>query len=608
MKRFRSIPLSIILLLFFTVFPERCSRQSPAGGTLSLENWPKGELEKYTALNKTADRPHPLAEGQKAMIVGTTGALAIRAGLEALKQGGSAADAAITTALTQVCLAAGSWVSYAGFTTMVFYEASTGKVTTLNAAYNTLQAENDPLSIPPSGTPSGRSTLVPGFVAGLQAAHQRFGKIAFAKLFEPAITLAENGFLIYPLLASFLDQKKETLARLPETKKIFTGESGEFYKEGDLFKQPQLAATLRKIAALGADYIYRGEWAKKFVDAVRREGGKITLKDLEDYAVIWGEPISTTYKDFQILTLAPPNAGGTELLEALNLLELANPSQYGHYASSPRALYELIRICRASRILPEFTPDLVKKYFPGGDVSPSSLIKKENAKLVWEMVQKPDWKIMVQEAFDGVKKAAAAKKSAGKSLKNPGHSDALAVVDEYGNVAVLLHTINTSRWGTTGLFVDGISIPDSACFQQQAIAKAGPGVRLPDITDPLLVLKNGKFFLASNTIGSALTEITLQNLVNSLDFGMDPKTSADTINFLRTIWSLEDFTKQVFGEGEFSAEMLEGLRALGLELKIAPKKELGGGRSWWVGLRRDPKTGLLQGGGTRDFNGCALGY
>ena len=602
MKRFLFIPLSIILLLFFTVLPQRCSRRSPAEANLSPTHWPKGDLEEYTALNKTADRPHPLAESQKAMIVGTTGALAIRAGLEALKQGGSAVDAAITTALTQVCLAAGSWVSYAGFTTMVYYEASTAKVYTLNAAYNTLQEENEPLSIPPSGTPSGRSILVPGFVAGLQAAHQRFGKIAFAKLFEPAITLAENGYLIYPLLASYLNQKKEILARLQETKKIFTKENGEFYKEGDLFKQPQLAATLRKIAALGADYIYRGEWAKKFVDAVRREGGKITLKDLEDYQVIWGEPISTTYKDFQILTLGPPNAGGTELLEALNLLELANPSQYGHYASSSRALYELIQICRASRILPGLTPDLVNKYFPGGDFSPSSRIKKENAELIWEMVQKPDWRIMVQESFE------AAKKSTEKSLKNPGHSDALAVVDEYGNVAVLLHTINTSRWGTTGLFVDGISIPDSACFQQQAIAKAGPGVRLPDITDPLLVLKNGKFFLASNTIGSALTEITLQNLVNSLDFGMDPKTSADTINFLRTIWSLEDFTKQVFGEGEFSKELLEGLRALGLELKMMPKKELGGGRSWWVGVRRDPKTGLLQGGGTRDYNGCALGY
>src|SRR4029077_13485154 len=103
-------------------------------------------------------------------------------------------------------------------------------------------------------------------------------------------------------------------------------------------------------------------------------------------------------------------------------------------------------------------------------------------------------------------------------------------VDEWGNAASILHSLNGLLWGSTGIFVDGISIPDSACFQQQAIASAGFGVRLPEATNPLIVLKGGKPVLASTTIGSDLHVATLQNLFNVLDFGMDPKTSVDQPN------------------------------------------------------------------------------
>ncbi len=150
-------------------------------------------MVKYTTLNQTFDQPHPLAVGKKGMVVGTSGALAVKAGLEALKQGGSAVDAALTTSLAQISLSTGCWVSYAGFMTMVYFDAETGKVYSMNAAYNTVQAEDDPLSIP-SRTPSGRATPVPGFMAGVQAAHDRFGQLPFASLFDPSIYFAEEVF------------------------------------------------------------------------------------------------------------------------------------------------------------------------------------------------------------------------------------------------------------------------------------------------------------------------------------------------------------------------------------------------------------------------------
>src|SRR5262245_29063636 len=172
------------------------SRQ-PAGGKMSPEAWPPAELEKYWRLQGDFKRPHPAVESSKGMVAVTHDAFSARIGLEALRQGGSAADAAMATSLAQIALDAGAVTSYAGILTMVYYDAASKKVYSLNAGYNTVLEEKDPLSIPRPGQPSGRTALVPGFFAGVQAAHSRFGKLPFASLFDPAIYLAEKGFVVF---------------------------------------------------------------------------------------------------------------------------------------------------------------------------------------------------------------------------------------------------------------------------------------------------------------------------------------------------------------------------------------------------------------------------
>ena len=146
----------------------------------------------------------------------------------------------------------------------------------MNAAYNTPLYEEDPRSIP-SDEPSGRTALVPGFFAGLEAVHQAFGKLPFKTIFEPAIYFAEEGFELNELLGYYIDYRKDVLSRLPETQAIFTKENGEFYSAGDWFRQPVLAETLKKVADQGSKYIYQGEWAQRFVNAVQADGGKITI-------------------------------------------------------------------------------------------------------------------------------------------------------------------------------------------------------------------------------------------------------------------------------------------------------------------------------------------
>src|SRR5262245_42141273 len=142
------------------------SRQ-PAGGKLSPEAWPPGELEKYWRLHGDYKRPHPAVESAKGMVAVPHGPMTARSGVEAFGQGGSAADAALATSLAQIVLDAGAVTSYAGVLTMVYYDAASKKVYSLNAGYNTVLEEKDPLSIPGSGKPSGRTALVPGFLAGV---------------------------------------------------------------------------------------------------------------------------------------------------------------------------------------------------------------------------------------------------------------------------------------------------------------------------------------------------------------------------------------------------------------------------------------------------------
>jgi len=607
-RSFLFIALFLSLSMGVTFLSTKCSRKSSSQINLSPANWPKGELEKFTKLNETSGQPKPLAEGRKGMAAGVQNALAVRAGLETLKQGGNAIDAALATALGQTVLSMGIGMTQAGIMEMVYYEAASGKVHVLNADWNSVQEEKDPLTIPLMGTPSGRTALVPGFMAGVQAAHDRFGKIPFAKLFEPAIFFAEKGIALSAGRAKTIEFRKDVLSRLPETRQIFTKENGELYKEGDLFKQPQLAETLRKVSIHGADYMYRGEWARKFAEIVQREGGKMTLKDLEDYKVLWPEPAQTTYRDYQVFAPGLPNFIGPLIIEAFNLLELADLCDSGHYTTSAESLYWFIQITRLASTVPYRPNELIEKYFPGVDLSLESRMRKETAKLIWAKMQSPEWAQLKKDVYEATQKYADRMKSVLESLKKK-NTDAVVAVDEEGNVAAIVHTCNCAYWGTTGIFVDGVAIPDSAAFRQDAIQSAGPGVRLPHELCPIMVLKNGKPILACGSAGSGLYEITMQNMVNVLDFGMDPKTAVDTVNFLVPERIASESNMQTIREGEFSKEIIDAVRAMGQQIKIVTKETqhalLDG---YWIGVKIDPQTRKLQGGVTKLLSGYALGY
>lgn len=536
--------------------------------------------------------PLALAEGRNGVVVGTTGPLAVHAGLEILKKGGSAADAVMATSLAQVVECGGAYVSHAGILSMVYYDAATGKVFFLNACYNTPLEEKDPGTIPALGEPSGRTALVPGFMAGVQAAHDRFGKLPRMTVFEPALAMAEKGFKVSPMLARFVDTRKSVLSRLPETRRVFSKEDGTFYAEGDLFKQPELAKTLGQIAEKAAAFMYTGDWAEEFVAAVQKEGGKINLDDMKAYQVIWEEPLQTNYRDHQVYLPGPSSLGGVAMLEALNLLEKADLPRLGNYTTTPASLFWLMQISHCHVL--SFLPDQTLKNFQGLDLTAPSRVKKETVAAIWQLMQEGKWYFASQFHKDG---------------DAPGHSDGVVVVDRWGNMAAVTHSINTTLWGNTGIFVGGISIPDSAVFQRDAIGRAGPGKRLPDPMCPLIVFKDGKPVLGSSAIGGGLHARSLQVLVGFLDFGLDPQIAVEAPAFMLAEFPVGKPIARV-EEGQFDRKLLDGVEALGQKIKELSQQESAGHRGYWVGVHVDPKDNLRRGVGTRKapFPSVSEGY
>jgi gamma-glutamyltranspeptidase/glutathione hydrolase len=369
-----------------------------------------------------------------------------------------------------------------------------------------------------------------------------------------------------------------------------------------------LAATLREVAARGADYIYKGAWAQHLVDAVRADGGRMTLADLAEYRPIWGRPIRATYRGYELLGAAWPTFGATATLEAMQVLENVDLPHAPKYWESAESLYPLVEASHVQLI--DGPPgggagvpaDWAQKKFPSQDLSPAGRLSKATAAFWWNQIREPSaWRALEREAAEAQARAMAELK---QGAGGGGHSDAVVATDAQGNVAALTHTINTVLFGGTGITVGGITIPDAACFQQDLIRRVGPGVRLPDPTNPIIVMKDGKWVLAGSSIGAGLLENTLAVLVNVLDYGRDPYAALHAPQFSNGAL----LGPQVLPTVDFSEELLAALNARGGHAVLQPKQQILSSFGSWISIQRDPKTGHLR-GATRDmYNGAVEAY
>ncbi len=565
--------------------------------TLSPRAWPVGEYERFMRAQDVDRTEAGVASGRNGAVTVAYNGLAARAGLEALARGGGAIDAALTAAVTQVALTAGAPISYFGIMSLVYYDAATGRVHTMNAEWNTVKDETSPRTIPGSldmsteeglrGTAvSGRTALVGGFMKGVGAAHRRFGTLPFAVLVEPAIAIAEDGMPVTKHLADKFRFRGEDLARLPATRAVFLKPDGSRYVAGEIFKQPALAVTLRAIASQGTDYMYRGPWARKLVAAVQADGGRMTLEDLAAYDVRWDEPlVAPIGNGFAVYTNPPPNLGGAALIEAQLLAEASGLTREPHWTRSGAALRKAIDI--AQMVALHYLPDeALQKIYPGLDFSTRARTSPAHAAALWKRME------------------AGAIPFRWAAPASAGHSDDVVAVDRAGNIAAITHSINCVDWGRTAINVDGISIGDPASFQQAQIARVPPGARLPAPTETGMLFKDGKPVLGFASMGSGLHQRTFQALLNVTRFGMTVDQAINTPDFLSPA---RDRSGDLILRVPKDRFPLSVLRAAGVAYQEIDAGNMRfGGEGLWVAVSRDPATGELRAASHNRNNSAAV--
>jgi gamma-glutamyltranspeptidase/glutathione hydrolase len=510
----------------------------------------------YTARGFTSIPPVAGILAHNGMVVAQE-SRAARIGVEILDRGGNAVDAAVAVgfAMAVTYPRAGN-IGGGGF--MVIHLAK-GVDTAIDyretapaAATPTMFLDAQGNADPKKSRDSGLAVGVPGTVAGLAMAEQKYGsgRFTLADLIAPAIRLAQQGFPVEDDLADSLPQSRERLARWPSTMSIlFNGDQP--LHEGDRLIQPDLADTLRGIAKDGPDAFYKGSVAADIVRAVKGAGGIMTADDFANYRAVERPVVRGTYRGYDIVSMPPPSSGGVHLIEMLNILEGYD------LAKMPReeALHDEVEAMKrayADRAVYMGDPETVKMPIAG-------LISKPYAASL--------------RASIGPRATPAADIHAGKPPdvegKNTTH---FSVIDRDGNAVSNTYTLNFN-YGL-GLIADGTGVmlnnelDDFTAKPGTANAYGlvgfaanlpGPGKKPLSSMTPTIVLKDGKPVLITGTPGgSRIITTVLQVIVNAIDFGM-PIDKAVQAPRLHNQWQPDEVTV----EPGFPADMIAALKARG---------------------------------------------
>lgn len=311
------------------------------------------------------DRIHPVFARNS--MAATQEASASRIGLEVLQQGGNATDAAVAIGFAlAVTLPQAGNLGGGGF--LLVYDADKRQAEAVDfretapaAAHRNLylneQGDVDERRIRYSHQAAG----VPGTVAGLALAHQRHGRLPWAKLLEPAVRLAENGVPVSWESAQSLRATRDRMMPWPASMAVFFKADGSPYQPGEMLKQPDLAASLKQIAEQGPKAFYESEIAQKIVTDMQAHGGLITADDLKRYRAVVRAPVRGTYRGYEIVSMPPPSSGGVHLIQILNILETQPLAVWG--ANSAAALHymaEAMKLAYADRSEYLGDPDFVK--------------------------------------------------------------------------------------------------------------------------------------------------------------------------------------------------------------------------------------------------------
>ncbi|BCX51872.1 MULTISPECIES: gamma-glutamyltransferase [Comamonas] len=523
--------------------------------------------------------------------------LATQIGVDILKAGGNAVDAAVAVGFAlAVALPNAGNIGGGGF--MMVHDARSGKDIALDFREVAPRGASRNMYLDAAGKVIDGKSLythyavgVPGTVAGMTHALSRWGSMPLARVMAPAIALADKGYPVSVTLAKTLEQEKKNMGRWPATQAVFW-RNGAPLQSGERLVQKDLAQSLRLISQQGAKAFYEGAIAQKIVAEMAPHAKALSLQDLRDYKVAEREPVRGSYRGYQIVTMPPPSSGGAHLIQILNMMERWPMNQWGaDSAQSVHYMTEAMKLAYADRSEYLGDPDFVKIPLKG-------LISKSYASELAASI-KP------QQARPG--------KDIRPGRPQPYESDQTthySVVDKAGNAVAVTYTLNTN-FGSgivargTGILLNNEMDDFSA---KPGVANAyglvggdanavQAGKRPLSSMTPTLVLKDGKPVLVTGSPGGArIITTVLQQVVNHIDFGMNPAEAAATPRFHHQ-WTPDELRV----EKGFSPDTLALLRQWGH--KVALKASMG--RTQTIEIR----DGLLRGASDpRNPDGKTMGY
>jgi gamma-glutamyltranspeptidase/glutathione hydrolase len=443
-----------------------------------------------------------------------------------LREGGNAMDAVLTAVLLQGVVEP-QMTSVAGGLSVLYYDAATGR-------YHYLDAELDHTRDRPPvsaswehyraveaalGETSGRRVGVPGIVAGVAEGAHRFGSLPWPRYFEPAIAAALDGFAMSSFLYGETVAAAGRLAAFPSGRAEFLPD-GYVPVVGSVLRRPQLAATLAEVARIGPDHIYRGEWARRCVEAVHACGGTLTAEDLDDYRVRVGDPLRTSLSGHELIGAPPPSTGGTLIGVIVGLAERLGLAGMGHYTESVEALRSLREaVAFAERLTEAYVRDPAGYHVPVTALLADSLLDGLAA-AIRGSARRGDGGAGEGTTLGGGRAAGV--------VRDPHSTDTdhVVAVDAWGNAASMTHTIYGTTFGT-GLVVDGIHVNSGNSFPGTG---RGPGRRVVSPFPPTVVAADGKPAIVLGSPGLAARAVALV-LVNHLVYGLDLARAIDAPRF-----------------------------------------------------------------------------
>ena len=537
-------------------------------------------------------------------MVASTNEVASRVGVEVMKRGGNAVDAAIAVAFALAVThpAAGN-LGGGGF---MMIRLKNGKTTAIDYREMAPAAANRNVYLDKSGNliegeggslVGYRAVGVPGTVRGMELALIKYGsgKLNWSQLIEPARRLAANGFTVTYSLAHSLRGNNDYLSEYPETKRIYL-KGGRFYNEGEIFRQPELAATFARLQRSGPNEFYQGETARLIATDMKRHNGLMTLDDLRGYVAKEREPLSGTYRGYEVISMPPPSSGGTVLLEMLNILEGYDLKQMDASSSERYHLTaEAMRRAFADRAEYMGDSDFVK-------VPVAGLVDKSYAD-------------KLRSTINSERASTSEEVRAGRPVGyESGETTHFTVVDAEGNAVANTYTLNNSYGSAavakgTGIILndemdDFAAKPGTAnmygLIQGERNAVAPRKRPLSAMTPTLVLRKDGNlWFTVGSPGGPTIINTVLCVISDVIDYGMNIQQAIDAPR-IHHQWLPDEFVWEPYG---LSGDTQRALTSRGH--KLAKPRYLGDAE----GIMIEEKTGVRLGAtDPRRSDGMAVGY